>query len=260
MRPRYTGPPRYQVPPRWGFAPAPWPVEDDPGPVPAIVGVRSVAPTLISVLRVTAAVAVVAAGAEIWRYLLLLASRSEALSASAVAASDTLVVGAAWLATVLAVPAGTLFVLWSIRASRAAADRAGRVPSRSARAIVLGWVVPGLNLSVPGSVMAEIEHGGLDRPPDERPRPSRLVLVWWALWGSGLLFAALVLALSFRSGVQAMADGVLLHALVDLLAAATAVVSVRLVDRLTRLLSPPRVVRRELVVAVHPRSVTATPS
>ena len=43
------------------------------------------------------------------------------------------------------------------------------------------WLVPGLNLSLPGSLLAEIEHSALGRPADRRPRPSRLLLVWWAL-------------------------------------------------------------------------------
>ena len=88
--------------------------------------------------------------------------------------------------------------------------------------IVLGWLVPGLNLAVPGSVLAEIEHAALDRPADRRPRPSRLLRVWWVLWVAGVLLAAVVLAWSLRTGVQARADGVVLHAVLDLLAAATA--------------------------------------
>ncbi|WP_214365786.1 DUF4328 domain-containing protein [Pseudonocardia sp. H11422] len=259
-RPRYAGPPRYRMAPRWGFPVGPWHVEPPPEPVPAIVGVRAIGPTLVNVLWVTAAIALVAAGGEIWRYALLLASRTEALSASAVAASDALVVGASWFATVLGLMAGAMLVMWSVRASRAAADRAGLVASRSPRAIVLGWLVPGLNLSVPGSVMAEIEHGALDRPSGERPRPSRLVLIWWALWVSGLVLATVVLLWSLRDGVQAMADGVVLHALLDLLAAATAAVSAVLVGRLTLLLGPVRAVRREVLVAVHSPASAATPA
>ncbi|MFC5996188.1 DUF4328 domain-containing protein [Pseudonocardia hispaniensis] len=200
----------------------------------------------------TAVIATVAAGAEAWRYGLLLASRSGALAAGTVAASDMAVAGAGWFATVLGLLAGALVVRWSVQAQQAAAARGGRLPSRSARAVVLGWVIPGVNLSVPGSVLAEIEHGALDRPVEGRPRPSWLVLLWWVLWVTGLLLAAVVLAWSFRSGVQAMADGVVLHAVLDLVAAATAVVTALVVQRLTRLLGPPRAVRREVLVAVHP--------
>ncbi|HVH24498.1 MAG TPA: DUF4328 domain-containing protein [Pseudonocardia sp.] len=184
------------------------------------------------------------------RYLLLLASRDEALAAGVVKASDALVVAAGWVAPASAVLAGLLLIRWAQWATRAAADQAGVRPARSSRSIVLGWLVPGLNLSVPGSVLAEIEHSALCRPVDRRPRPSRLLLVWWLLWVVGFLFAVVVLAWSLRTGVQARADGVLLHAALDVFAAVTAGVTAVLVTRLTRLLGPPRVRRRELVVSV----------
>ncbi|GEL16454.1 hypothetical protein PA7_02910 [Pseudonocardia asaccharolytica DSM 44247 = NBRC 16224] len=248
----YAGPPRYQVPPLWGFPVRPWGAAEQPDPPRTVAAVRSIAHTATMVLWVLAVVAVLAAGAEAWRYGLLVASRSGALAAGAVAASDMLVVGVGWFAAVLGLVAGVLVVCWSVRAQQAAAERGGYVPSRSPRAMVLGWVVPGVNLSVPGAVLAEIEHGGLDRAADARPRPSRLLLIWWALWVAGLVLTAVVLAWSFRSGVQAMADGVVLHAVLDLVAAATAVVTALVVHRLTRLLEPPREMRREVLVAVYP--------
>ena len=101
----------------------------------------------------------------------------------AVAASDALVAAAGWVAPVVAALAGLLLVLWTVRATEAAAEQAGVRPSRSARMIVLGWLVPGLNLSVPGSALAEIEHAALGRPAGQRPRPSRLLLGWWAAVG-----------------------------------------------------------------------------
>jgi hypothetical protein len=168
-----------------------------------------------------------------------------------VSASDVLVVGTGWVATILGLLAGLFVVSWSVVASRAAAARSGSIPARRARDVVAGWVVPGLNLSVPGSVLAEIEHGALDRPADERPRPSRALLVWWAVWALGVVLSLTVFGLSFRSGVQARADGVVLHALVDLVAAAVAVLTARLVATLTTLLAPVRTPARETLVAVR---------
>jgi hypothetical protein len=193
----------------------------------------------------------------VWRYVLLLASRDGALSAGAVAASDALVASAGTVAPVLTLVSGGVLILWTVRAARAAADRAGVRPARSARAIVAGWLVPGLNLSVPGSVLAEIEHTALGLPPGRRPRPSRLVLVWWLLWAAGVVLSIVVLLWSFRSGVQALADGVVLHAWLDLVAAATAAVTARLVVVLTRLLGPTAPRRREVLVRVNQRSATA---
>jgi hypothetical protein len=119
--------------------------------------------------------------------------------------------------------------------------------SRRRRDVVLGWLVPGLNLGVPGAVLAEIEHTALGRPAAERPRPSRLVLGWWVLWAGGVVLAALVLVWSRRDGVQALADGVVLHAGLDVLAAITAGWTAVLITRLTRLLGPATPGRREVV-------------
>jgi hypothetical protein len=254
----YTGPPPYRMLPRWGFPLGGWrpPEPDRPGGDPLQV-TRSLLATVVPLLWATSAVALLAAAAEIWRYILLLASRDGALSASSVAASDALVASAGTVAPILTVLSGGLLILWSVRAAQAAADRAGVRPSRSARAIVLGWLVPGLNLSVPGSVLAEIEHTALGLPPDRRPRPSRLLLVWWVLWALSVVLSAVVLLWSLRDGVQARADGVILHAVLDLLAAVTAGVTARLVLRLTRLLSPARPRRRELLLRFTPPSAAA---
>jgi hypothetical protein len=255
---RYLGPPRYAQLPRWGFPAAPWPVAAGPAvPTPPWRSARSLAAVAVPLLWALAAVALLAAGAETWRYVLLLASREGALSADAVVASDALVLAAGTGTVLLGLAAGGVMVAWSLPAATAAARRSGARPSRSRREIVLGWVVPGWNLLVPGPVLAEIEHGALDRPPDRRPRPSRLVRAWWVLWVVGGVLAAVVLAWSWRTGVQARADGVVLHAVLDLVAAATAGVTAVLVGRLTALLNPVRAPRRRLLLAVP--GVTASP-
>lgn len=249
----YTGPPRYRFIPPWGFPALPWapPLEATPPPRDALAATRATLGTLTPALWATATVAVLACAAEVWRYMLLLASRSDALPAGAVAASDALVVAAGTVAPMLATVAGVLLVVWSVRASRTAGEYAGVVPARSTRAIVAGWVVPVLDLTVPGSVLAEIEHAGLARPAEQRPRPSRLLRCWWGLWVADLVFGMVVALWSLRTGVQARADGVLLHAWLDLLAAVTAGVTAVLAARLTRLLTPHRSAHREVLVAVR---------
>lgn len=255
---RYTGPPRYHLLPRWGFPIGPWkPQEKAPASPDPLFGARSLVGSLVPLLWATTAVALLAAGAEVWRYVLLLASRDGALSAEAVAASDALVASAGTVAPILTLVVGVLMVLWTVRAAQAAADRAKVRPSRSTRAIVLGWLVPGINLSVPGSVLAEIEHGALGLPADRRPHPSRMLLVWWALWVVSVVLTVVVLLWSLRDGVQARADGVVLHAVLDLLAAVTAGVTARLVLKLTRLLAPAAPRRRELVLRLNPPPAAA---
>jgi hypothetical protein len=254
-RARYTGPPRYRLLPRWGFPLGPWtPSEPEPERPDPLVGARTVLGSLVPLLWATAAVALLAAGAEVWRYVLLLASRDGALRAETVAASDALVASAGTVAPILTVVVGVLMVLWTVRAAQAAGEHAQVRPSRSTRMIVLGWLVPGLNLSVPGSVLAEIEHSAIGLPAERRPRPSRQVLVWWALWAASVVLTAVVLLWSLRTGVQARADGVVLHAVLDLLAAVTAGVTARLVLRLTRLLAPAAPRRREVLMRVGPAS------
>jgi hypothetical protein len=260
---RYIGPPRYRDLPRWGFPPRPWSPPDDappPGPPPPARAARSLAGIVVPLLWALSAVALLAAGAETWRYTLLLASRDGALSADAVAASDALVLAAGVGAVLLGLTAGGFLVAWTLKATEAAAARSGSRPSRSPRDVVLGWMVPGLNLAVPGAVVAEIEHGALDRPPGRRPWPSRMVVVWWALWAANGVLAALVLLWSRRTGVQAEADGVVLHAVLDLLGAVTAGATALLVGRLTALLGPVRETRREVVLAVNPPEARATPA
>jgi Domain of unknown function (DUF4328) len=260
VRARYTGPPRYRLLPRWGFPLGPWTRADqEPARPDPLFGARSIVGSLVPLLWATAAVALLAAGAEVWRYVLLLASRDGALPAEVVAASDALVASAGTVAPILTLVVGVLMVLWSLRAAQAAADRAQVRPSRSARAIVLGWLVPVANLSVPGSVLAEIEHSALGLPASLRPRPSRLLLVWWALWAVSVVLTAVVLLWSLRDGVQARADGVVLHAVLDLLAAVTAGVTARLVLRLTRLLGPAVPRRRELLLRItHPAGAASS--
>ena len=158
---------------------------------------------------------------------------------------------AATVAPILTVLAGALLVVWSVRASRAAGEFAGVVPARSTRAIVAGWLLPVVNLSVPGSVLAEIEHAALARPAGQRPQPSGQLRAWWVLWVANLAGVVVVALWSLRTSVQAQADGVVLHAVLDLLAAVTAGVTAVLVVRLTRLLTPSRGTHREVLVAVR---------
>ncbi len=250
---RYSGPPRYGQTPRWGFRPGPWnwpqPESTVPGGDPAAAA-TALTKTLLPLLWTVLVLAALAAGAETWRYVLLLSSRSDALPAGAVAASDALTLGAGIVAPIAAAGAGVLLVMWSVRASVAAAQRAGLRPSRSPREIVLGWLVPGLNLTVPGSVLAEIEHGLLGRPAAQRPRPSRLLVLWWLLWAVSVVLAVITLGWTFREGVQARADGVVLHALLDLVAAASAGVTAVVVRRLTTLLRVVEKPHRMLLVRI----------
>lgn len=249
----YTGPPRYTSTPAWGYPAQPWrpgPPSDGARPVDPTRRIALQAGLLVPLLHGLAVLAGLSAAGEIWRYVLLLQSRSGALSAGAVAASDALVTAATWVATAASVGVGAYLLLWVLRVSGAAAERAGVRPSRRSRWVVVGWLVPGLNLTVPGSVFAEVEHTALGRPAGRRPEPSTLLRVWWALWAANVVLGVIAVLWAFRSGVQAQADGVELHVLVDLVVAATAEVTARVVTWLTALVNPPAPAARSLVVRV----------
>ncbi|HEU5473211.1 MAG TPA: DUF4328 domain-containing protein [Actinophytocola sp.] len=242
-RARYTGPPVYASPPRWGFPALSWRWPTSvPGtrmrPPATVESVRSLARQSGTVLWMLTAAALLAAGGEVWRYVLLVRSRDQALGRGVVSASDALVIASAVLTIAFTLVGAFLTVWWVLQARAVAADLAGQEPSRPGWQVVLGLLVPGINLVVPGAVLAELEHAVLRRPVTERPRPSGLVLAWWLVWAaSGLLFAATLLW-RLRGGVQAQADGVLLNTAAYLAAATVAVLTARVVRRLTVLLAP----------------------
>ncbi|GAA5144382.1 DUF4328 domain-containing protein [Pseudonocardia eucalypti] len=274
--PRYAGPPRYRGTPQWGFPALPWVGEkaseqgamapaqaggvaqpqrrrerdDSPGADGAAAAKH--AGLLVPLLRGLSLLAGLAAIAELWRYILLLRSRADALNAAEVAASDAFQHASAWVCTVTSVLVGAYFLLaWLPRAVSAANECAGVKGSRSRRAMLLGWLVPGLNLTVPGSVLVEAEHAALRHPASQRPRPSRLLLVWWGLWIGNVVFGVFAVIWLFRSGVQAAADGVLLHVFVNLFATALAFVTARVVLWLTALVNPPQEIPLPVVVSVR---------
>lgn len=253
----YTGPPRYRSVPGWGLPVGPWrrPQQDDEGPAPYDRS-RWLAGQLIPVLWVTVVVSAVAAVAEAWRYGLLLVSRSDALSPVAVGWSDALVWFGGWSSVAAVLAAGVLTISWSLWAYRAAADRSGARAWRSRRSIVAGWLVPGWNLAAPGSLLAETEHAALELAPNRRPSPSRELRVWWALWIASVVLGVVALMWRFRSGTQALADGVVLHAWADLLAAVTAYRTIRVVRWISGLLEPDPQAPRELLVRAAPGGAT----
>ena len=244
-RRRYTGPPAYPAVPRWGFPLLSWrwPLALPSRPrVDPVERVASLGATAVSMLWITAGVAAGAAGAELWRYVLLLQSRSDALSKTPLAISDALVATTGILTWILGMLCGITVVLWTLRARAAAGERTGTHPVRPDWQFIAGVLVPGLNLFVPGSVLAELEHTVLvaegAREASARPKPSRLVLVWWAAWAASLLLGWLTFAWGFREGVQAMADGVVLHIWNNLSVVALAVATIHVLRYLTHLLTP----------------------
>lgn len=253
----YLGPPSYAEPPRWGFPPLAWrwptAVPGAAGAPPVTVDrVRSVGGHAAAMLWALAALTLMAAGGEIWRYVLLLQSRNGALPDRLVATSDAVVTIGAVLALTFALLAAVVTVWWLLLARHAAAEAADQLPPRRDWQVVVYLLVPGLNLAMAGVILAELEHQVLRRPSDHRPTPTRATKIWWATWAlSGLLFTATIIW-RLREGVQAQADGVVLSATMDLVAATAAVLTALTVRRVSTLLAPldPKRIRYLRVVRV----------
>ena len=181
-RTRYVGPPRYRQRRRAGASPA-GAVAAGAAARPAPRSRRSSGPARSPRSRSrccgrSAAVALLAAGAETWRYVLLLASREGALSADAVAASDALVLAAGTGTVLLGLAAGGFVVaLVAAAAAVAAAARSGSRPSRScARDRARAGSCPGWNLARGRARCSpRSSTGRWTAHPDRRPQPSRLL-------------------------------------------------------------------------------------
>jgi hypothetical protein len=194
--------------------------------------------------------AFLAGGGEVWRYVLLLVGRTEALPADVVAVSDALVNTGAALAAVTGLLCVVLVPRWLLAAREVAAGISGDGPARPDWQVLLGVLLPGLNLFVAGSVFAELEHTALGLAGRERPRPSRLVVVWWSTWAGGELLAIVTLLLGLRTDVGSRANGVLWYAATDLVAVAVAVLTVLVVNVITSVLAPTSIAVRQQVVRV----------
>lgn len=240
---RYTGPPAYPAPPRWGFPNLTWRqptmVPGTPSSRPAPLERAAVlARNAVTVLGFLTCLAAVAAGAEFWRYALLVISRNAALGTGVVAMSDALDVISSLLTVVFGVMAIGCVLWWLLVVRLAAGQVSGQEQARPSWQVLTGTLVPVFNLVMAGSILAELEHMVLRRPPDRRPRPSRLVLSWWAAWAGNELLMVLVIIWRSRDGIQAQADAVLLGGFLDLSAAVLAGLTAVVVHRLTSLIAP----------------------
>jgi len=254
----YAGPPGYGVTPTWGFPALAWrwpttvPGTTTEQPV-TVDRVRAVAGHAAAMLWTVAGLAVVAAGAEAWRYILLLRSRTGALPSGLVATSDAVVTIVAILALAFTVVTAVVTLWWLHLARHAAADLADQRPARKDWQVMVYLLFPGINLAMAGVILAELEHQVLRRPPEESPTPTKPVKIWWATWAAaGVLFGATVIW-RFQDSAQAHADGVIVTALNDLAAAAVAVLTAQMIRRLATLLAPidPTAVRFLRVIRIE---------
>ncbi len=237
----YLGPPSYRGDhPRWSFPAVVWTEAPEPAlppvkdPVPALRGA-----SWLAVL--TGLAALTAAGAEIWRFVLMVQGRTLVLSGTAVRTSDILVATAGLTAIAAALVTVVLAARALVRSHMAAARRLGRAPSRNAAGIISRLLVPVWNIYGAGQIITEIDQMLMQGSrSDERVRRSRLPALWWAAWICSAVLIVITLARGAGGSLQAIADTVELHIAVDLLAAIVAVLSAVLFRRFARIFCPSR--------------------
>jgi hypothetical protein len=222
VRRPYAGPPRYGAThPGWGFPPVTWRTATLAEPA-AATSARAGALIPLAVLAgVTALACLVAAGAELWRFIVLLQGRTVVLDGEMVHASDVLVTAAGIGALVLAALTALVALPVLVALHRAVAERRGRQPSRNAAAVLSRLVVPGWNLYGAGQVLAEIA-GGLRAIAPRRRAGWALVGWWWLCWVANGLLVLATLIMAFWPSNQMMADTVEMHIAVDLIGAVVA--------------------------------------
>ncbi len=248
--PVYSGPPSYAGRwPRWGFPPvalrpADFVVAEPEG---RAADPRPVLHSVVGLALLTAVLALAAAGAETWRFALLLRGRTRLLPGEQVRFSDSLVVATAWAALIAGCVTAVLLGVGTVRARAEAADRAGWVLPRTAASVVSRMYLPGWNVWGAGSVLLEMDsllvaatHDqdiGSDRPR-QPPRPSAVVAWWWAAWVIDAALAVVALAVAFGSSEQAAGNAVELHIFVDGCAALVAALTAAVAARWRRLVGP----------------------
>lgn len=214
-RPARTATPRYDEIPRWGLTDVVIPDDDEPRRTETMA---DLAPTL---LVGTAVVFGLAAIAEAVRYGLLLYNRARLVDPLVLAVSDAAVWATQVCAPFVALATAIASALRLIEVRRRVYADRGETDPRSPRSLLAGFVVPGLNLAMPGVYLTEIAG--------DHPRLPKAIRTWWVLW---VLDAILVVTLALwrqRDTLQARADGVVLAAIVAATAAAVALAALRVV-------------------------------
>jgi len=139
------------------------------------------------------------------------------------------------VALTLLAATGVAFVAWLFVEYRRVEERGGRVRHRTGWAIG-GWVVPFANLYIPFMVVDDVWRDAAGEPgASDRAASIPVVPLWWAGWLGGLFLAA---GASSKAEDASTLDGLLaantLYLVRDVIAAATAVLAIVIVQRVRR--------------------------
>ena len=227
----YLGPPSYRGGhPRWAFPPVVWRDAAEPLPAKRLDDPSGALRRAAWMAAITMVTALVAAGAEIWRFTLMLDGRTLVLSGDAVRASDVLVAAGGIAVVLAAVVTAGMAVPALVRTHASAARRLGRAPSRRATSVAARLVVPVWNIYGAGQIVTEIDRMlptalAVPSVPSAHDRPrraSRITTLWWCSWIVSAVLMITTLARGIGGSLQAIADTVELHIAVDVMAAVVA--------------------------------------
>ncbi|MBY6677453.1 DUF4328 domain-containing protein [Rhodococcus sp. BP-332] len=216
-----TPTPRYDVMPTWGLPIAPRPHPSAPESATDRLARRST-----SLLTATVVLFAAAAVAELARYVVLLVSRDRLMPAAVLALSDAAVWCLSFLSLGVGLVAAVATVARVVRLRRSAYARHGLTDPRRTRTLYLGSLLPIVTLLLPGVFLTE-----LARTSEHRLRLERLVPWWWAAWVGNWLLIAATVAWRTVDGIQAQANGVVLTAITDLVAAGVAALTLTVIRR-----------------------------
>ncbi len=162
--------------------------------------------------------------AEFVRYGILLYNRTWLVSRTALVASDALVLFAQIASIVIGVAAAVASTCWLVRSRREFFERSGACEPRTSRTLFLGCLLPVVSLVLPGVFLTELVDV---RGRSDRPRLTVLVRIWWACWVVNWLLVLAAILWRTRETLQARADGVLFSAVLALVAAGVAFLTLR---------------------------------
>lgn len=212
--------PAYDGVPQWGLQDGR--AVDDEDESSAAESMADLAPTLLTGAAVVFGLAAVA---EMFRYGLLIFNRTRLVDPLVLAVSDAAVWATQVCGPLVALAAALACALRLLEVRRRVFAARGSSDPRNPASVLLGVVLPGVNLGFPGLFLTEIA--------DRDPRLLRAIRTWWVLWVFNAVLFVAVLLWRQRDTFQARADAVLLTAIAAAFAAVVAVVTlhvVRLLD------------------------------
>ncbi|SNT26824.1 DUF4328 domain-containing protein [Rhodococcoides kyotonense] len=217
---RPSATPRYDEIPRWGLIDRPAPRPDE-----GASRLDRWGNAASGLLVLTGALLLLACVAELVRYGILLYNRTRLVSQTALVASDALVLFAETASIVIGIAAAVASACWLVKRRRDFFARAKSRDPRSTRSIFLGSLIPVVSLVMPGVYLTELVDV---RGRSDRSALLRLVRIWWAAWVVNWLLVLGATLWRTRDSLQAQADSVLFSAVLALVAAAVAFLTLRL--------------------------------